>query len=107
MAVPHRLSIGHARHLYWTVAQMVAHHSSAGCDLRPGDLFGTGTISSPEPAGWGSLLELSQGGRAPLVLPGGETRRFLENGDAIIFRARAERDGISIGFGACRGTVVG
>ncbi len=107
MTAPHRLSVGHARHLYWTVGQMVSHHSSGGCDLRPGDLFGTGTISSPEPEGWGSLLELSQGGRAPLALPDGETRRFLENGDTVIFRARAERDGVSIGFGECRGTVLG
>lgn len=105
MSAPHCLSVGHARHLYWTPAQMVAHHSSAGCDLRPGDLFGTGTISSPEPEGWGSLLELSRGGRAPITLPNGESRRFLEDGDSIILRARAARDGLSIGFGECRGTV--
>jgi fumarylacetoacetase len=105
MTTPHRLSRGHAGHLYWTPAQMVAHHASAGCDLRPGDLFGTGTISSPEPEGWGSLLELSRGGRTPIQLPNGETRRFLEDGDTIILRARAERDGLSIGFGACHATV--
>ncbi len=107
MAAPHRLSLGSARHLYWTVAQMVAHHSSAGCDLRPGDLFGTGTISTPEPEGWGSLLELSRGGRQPVELPNGETRRFLEDGDTIILKARGRRGALSIGFGECRGTVVG
>jgi fumarylacetoacetase len=106
MTVPHRLSIGSSRHLYWTVAQMVAHHSSAGCDLRPGDLFGTGTISTPEPEGWGSLLELTRGGRAPVGLPNGETRRFLEDGDTIILRARGRAGDVSIGFGECRGTVV-
>ena len=105
MSAPHRLSIGSSRHLYWTVAQMVAHHSSAGCDLRPGDLFGTGTISAPEPQGWGSLLELSRGGRQPVELPNGETRRFLEDGDTIILKARGRKGDLSIGFGECRGTV--
>ena len=71
---PHRLSLGNARHLYWTVAQMVAHHASGGCNLQPGDLFGSGTISAPEQAGWGSLLELSMSGRRPVELGSGETR---------------------------------
>ncbi len=106
MPTPHRLSIGNARHLYWTVAQMVAHHASAGCNLQPGDLLGTGTISAPERTGWGSLLELSMGGREPLALPNGETRRFLEDGDTIILRARASRPGLSIGFGECRATIL-
>jgi fumarylacetoacetase len=105
---PHRLSIGNARHLYWTVAQMVTHHSSGGCNLQPGDLLGTGTISSPEEAGWGSLLELSMGGRREIELPSGEKRRFLEDGDEIILRARARRAGFApIGFGDCRATVTG
>ena len=106
MPTPHRLSIGNARHLYWTVAQMVAHHTSGGCNLQPGDLLGTGTISAPERTGWGSLLELSMGGREPLALPNGETRRFLEDGDTIILRARASRPGLSIGFGECRATIL-
>ncbi len=106
-AAPHRLSIGNSRHLYWTPAQMVAHHASAGCNMRPGDLFGTGTISTPEESGWGSLLELTRGGRQPLTLPSGETRRFLEDGDEVILRARGRRPGAaSIGFGECRGVVV-
>ena len=104
---PVRLSEAAATDLYWTPAQMVAHHASNGCNLRPGDLLGTGTISSPGPAGAGSLLELSQGGRAPVTLPSGEQRRFLEDGDEVILTARAHRGGaVSIGFGACRGTVL-
>lgn len=104
---PHRLSQGHARHMYWTAAQLVAHHASGGCDLRPGDLFGTGTLSGPTPLSAGSLLELSQGGRQPITLASGETRRFLEDGDTVQLHARAVRDGyVSIGFGPCIGTIV-
>ncbi len=103
---PHRLSSGNARHLYWTVAQLVAHHSSGGCNLRPGDLFGTGTISGPDEGGLGSLLEISAGGRTPVTLASGETRRFLDDGDTIVMRARCHRDGFAtIGFGECRGTI--
>jgi fumarylacetoacetase len=103
---PHRLSLSNARHLYWTVAQLVTHHSSGGCNLRAGDLFGTGTISTPSDDGLGSLLEISAGGRRPLALPSGETRRFLEDGDTVIIRAHCRRDGFAtIGFGECRGTL--
>lgn len=101
-----RLSQSNARDLYWSVGQMVAHHSSNGCNLRPGDLFGSGTISGPTAAGFGSLLEITQGGRAPLTLANGESRRFLEDGDEIILRGRCEREGFaSIGFGACTGVI--
>ncbi len=104
---PHRLSHGPATSMYWTIAQMVAHHSSNGCDLRPGDLLGTGTISTPDEHGWGSLMEISRGGTTPLTLPGGETRSFLEDGDEIALTARAEAEGfVSIGFGSCRGVVM-
>ncbi len=104
---PHRLSLGRATDLYWTPAQLLAHHASNGCNLQPGDLFGTGTISSPEGEGSGSLLEITGGGRSPLTLPSGEVRRFLEDGDEITLRARARRDGAApIGFGACRGVVL-
>ncbi len=103
---PFRLSLGNARNLYWTVAQMVAHHAVGGCNLNPGDLFGSGTISSPEETGYGALLEITQGGRKPVALPDGESRAFLEDGDTILFRARAARDGfVPIGFGECRGTI--
>jgi len=104
---PHRLSLGSALNMYWTPAQLLTHHASNGCNLQPGDLFGTGTISSATPDGYGSLLEITRGGRENVQLPSGETRRFLEDGDEVILRARARRDGCaSIGFGECRGTIV-
>jgi fumarylacetoacetase len=102
----HRLSAGNARHLYWTVAQLVAHHASGGCNLRPGDIFGTGTISAPGNDGLGSLLEISAGGRQPVTLASGESRRFLEDGDTVIMHAHCRREGFAtIGFGECRGTI--
>ncbi len=104
---PYRLALSNTRHLYWTPAQLVAHHASGGCDLRPGDMFGSGTISAPERSGSGCLLELTHGGREPVALPSGETRRFLEDGDTVIFRGGASREGfISIGFGECRATIL-
>ncbi|WP_407527608.1 fumarylacetoacetase [Methylobacterium oryzisoli] len=105
---PHRISASNTRHMYWTVAQMVAHHTSGGCDLRPGDLLGTGTISGPDLEACGSLVEATLGGRQPLRLASGEERRFLEDGDEVILRARAVRDGFaSIGFGECRAEILG
>ena len=103
----HRLGLSDARALYWTPAQMVAHHASGGCNLQPGDLFGTGTISTADETGFGSLLEITRGGRQPLTLASGEQRRFLEDGDEITLSARASRDGYAgIGFGACTGTIL-
>lgn len=104
---PHRLSSGPATHMYWTIAQMVAHHSVGGCNLNPGDLLGTGTISGPDRASFGSLLELTAGGRDPVILPTGEERGFIEDGDEIAILGRLEAQGfVSIGFGPCRGIVV-
>jgi fumarylacetoacetase len=95
------------RHAYWTVAQMVAHHTVNGCQLKPGDLFGSGTQSGPEPSEAGSLLELSKGGQQPLQLDEQERRTFLEDGDAVIFRGWCERKGATrIGFGEARGTLL-
>jgi fumarylacetoacetase len=106
-ASPHRLSEGPATSMYWTVAQIIAHHTSNGCDLHPGDLLGTGTLSASTEDGYGSLLELSHGGQRPLTLPGGETRTFLEDGDELIMTARAEADGfVPLGFGECRAVVL-
>lgn len=103
---PHRLSVGPASNLYWTPAQMVAHHTSNGCPLQPGDLLGTGTISTPTHEGRGSLMEISEGGKVPLTLPSGETRTFLAAGDRIIMRATAMAQGaVSIGFGECSAEV--
>jgi fumarylacetoacetase len=100
---PHRLSSGSMTAMYWTIAQLVAHHSSNGCNLQPGDLLGTGTLSGANDDSKGSLLELSNGGKQPLTLPGGETRTFLEDGDEIIITAFAEAGGFArIGFGECR-----
>ena len=104
----HCLSRSDTRHLYWTPAQMVAHHTSGGCNLQPGDLFGSGTISGPGHAEEGALIEMTRGGKEPIALPSGETRRFLEAGDRIRLSARARRDGFAaIGFGACVGEVLG
>ncbi|MDX2101099.1 MAG: fumarylacetoacetase [Alphaproteobacteria bacterium] len=96
------------QHMYWTAAQMVAHHSSNGCNLQPGDLLGSGTISTPDPAAVGSLLELTRRGQAPITLSSGETRSFLQDGDEVRMTARAHRDGArSIGFGRCEAVIVG
>jgi fumarylacetoacetase len=106
-AAPHRVSHSNTTDLYWTLAQLVAHHTSGGCNLVPGDLFGTGTISGPTPEGWGSLSEQSGDGARKFALSSGETRNFLEDGDEAIFRAHCRRDGFApIGFGECRGRVV-
>jgi fumarylacetoacetase len=93
--------------MYWTVAQIIAHHTSNGCNLRVGDLIGSGTVSGPEKSSWGSLLELTARGREPIELPTGEKRGFIEDGDEIIFRGFCERDGFArVGFGECRGMVL-
>ncbi|MGH7497687.1 MAG: fumarylacetoacetate hydrolase family protein, partial [Gemmatimonadales bacterium] len=103
---PERLSRGRAADLYWTFAQMLAHHTSGGCNMRPGDLFASGTISGPTHDARGCLLELTWRGAEPLTLPSGETRGFLEDGDEVIMRGHCERAGaVTIGFGECRGIV--
>jgi fumarylacetoacetase len=103
-----RLSSGNAKDAaYWTAAQLVAHHASGGCNLQPGDLLGSGTLSGPDPSQAGSLLELTEGGKKPLSLPDGETRTFLADGDTLILRAHCEREGARrIGFGECAGTIL-
>ena len=102
-----RLSHSNALDAYWTPAQLVAHHTSNGCNLATGDLLGTGTLSGPLPAQGGSLLELSAGGRQPLTLPGGETRTFLEDGDTVTLRAFCAAPGaVRIGLGSVSGTVL-
>jgi fumarylacetoacetase len=104
---PMRLSRGSAADLYWTPAQFVAHHTCNGCDLRPGDLLASGTISGPAKESRGSMLELTWRGAEPLELPSGETRKFLEDGDEVIMRGYCERERAArIGFGECRGVVV-
>src|SRR5215472_517712 len=104
---PHRMSASNTTDLYWTIAQLVTHHTCGGCDLIPGDLFGTGTISGPTREGYGSLMELSADGQRQTVLASEETRTFVENGDEVIFRAHCRKTGfVSIGFGECRARII-
>jgi fumarylacetoacetase len=106
MRQAHRIARSNFRHAYWTPAQIVAHHASNGCNLRPGDLLGSGTISGTSADSLGSMLEITQGGKNPLALPSGETRAFLEDGDEVILRGRCERAGrAAIGFGDCAGAI--
>jgi fumarylacetoacetase len=104
---PHRLTQTSFALMYWTWAQMVAHHTSNGCNLEIGDLLGSGTVSGPEKSSWGSLLELTARGAEPIVLPSGEKRGFIEDGDEIIFRGFCEKPGRArIGFGECRAVIL-
>mgnify|MGYP001272993516 CR=1 FL=1 len=117
---PHRISRGNFRHMYWTVAQMLTHHASNGCNLQPGDLLGSGTVSGPTRDSRGCLLELTWDGdpwatppiaapgtaRTPITLPSGEQRKFLADGDEVILKGYCEREGFRrIGFGECRGVI--
>jgi fumarylacetoacetase len=104
---PKTIARTNLRGMYWTVAQQLAHATSNGATIRPGDLFGTGTISGPTPGSEGSLLELTHRGEKPIALPGDETRGFLEDGDTVIIRGRAQNANARIGFGEVVGTVVG
>ncbi len=104
---PIRISASRAAELYWTPAQFVTHHTSGGCNLQPGDLLGSGTVSGATREARGCLLELTWRGTEPLQLPGGQVRTFLENGDEVILRGFCERDGFArIGLGECRGVIV-
>ena len=105
---PVRVSRGSFADMYWTLGQMLVHHTSNGCNMRPGDLIASGTVSGPDQDSRGSLLERTWRGTEPLELPSGERRAFLENGDEVIMRGYAEREGFRrIGFGECRGMIVG
>jgi fumarylacetoacetase len=104
---PSRLSHTSFKHQYWTVAQMVAHHTVGGCNLQPGDLLGSGTISGPSAAQAGALIELAEGGRKPVTLDNGEQRGFLQDGDAVILKGWCEKPGCArIGFGQSRGEIL-
>jgi fumarylacetoacetase len=104
---PARLSSSNFRDAYWNIAQLITHHTVNGCNLQPGDLLGTGTLSGPQPGEEGSLLELSKSGQSPVSLPWGEKRSFLEDGDQIIMRAQCHKAGYPrIGFGESRGTIL-
>ena len=102
-----RLSTSNLQDAYWTLAQLVTHHTVNGCNLRSGDLLGTGTLSGPAPEQGGSLLELTQGGKLPMTLDNGESRSFLQDGDTVILRGYCSAPGARrIGLGECRGTVL-
>ena len=104
---PHLLSRSNMKDLYWTIGQMLTHHASNGCNLQPGDLMATGTVSGREKHERGCLLELTWRGKEPVELPSGEQRRFLEDGDEVIMKAYCEKEGFRrIGFGECRGRIV-
>jgi fumarylacetoacetase len=104
---PISLSKSNLRDLHWTFAQMIAHHTSNGCNLLEGDILATGTVSGPSPSSAGCLLEITQRGTQPIPLPNGETRTFLEDGDEIILRGVCEKEGLPrITFGECRGTIL-
>jgi fumarylacetoacetase len=104
---PQRISLSNFRHAYWSVSQLVVHHTVNGCNLRPGDLLGSGTQSGPAPQEAGSLLELTAGGKQNITLKNGETRLFLEDGDSVVMRGWAEKPGCArIGFGEASGTVL-
>ena len=104
---PSRLSRTSFKHQYWSVAQMVAHHTVGGCALNPGDLFGSGTISGPGPGEAGAIIELTRAAQSPVTLTNGEQRGFLEDGDAVLLRGWCEKPGHArIGFGESRGTVL-
>jgi len=94
------------KYMYWNVNQQLAHHTVNGCNIQVGDVYASGTISGPSPGSYGSLLELTWNGQKSLHLPDGSERKFLEDGDSVIMRGHAEKDGIRIGFGECRGSIL-
>ena len=106
MTEPHKMATSNMRYLYYSVPQTIAHHSVTGCNMNVGDMLGTGTISGPDKSQYGSMLELCWGGKNPIELPNGETRKFLEDGDSVILRGICQGEGYTIGFGECEGTVL-
>ncbi|MCK5921368.1 MAG: fumarylacetoacetate hydrolase family protein, partial [Methylococcales bacterium] len=99
MKRPFQLSRSNARHLYWNIQQQLAHHTISGCNMRPGDLLGSGTISGSTPDSRGSMLELSWRGTQPVQLPNGEQRAFVEDGDRVTMTGYCQGDGFRVGFG--------
>jgi fumarylacetoacetase len=106
MDVPARIATSNFRYMYWTICQQLAHHTSNGCNVRPGDLMASGTISGPAREERGSMLELTWRGSQPLELTSGESRRFLEDGDTVIMTGWCQDDGVRVGFGEVRGTLL-
>lgn len=92
--------------MYWNMAQQLAHHTVNGCNVRVGDLMGSGTISGPTPDSYGSLLELAWSGTQPITLADGSQRSFIEDGDTVVMRGFGEKDGVRVGFGEVRGKIL-
>ena len=103
---PHRVAASNAKYLYWNICQQLAHHTVNGCNLRPGDLLASGTISGPTPDSYGSLLELAWKGTRPLTLPTGEKRVFLEDGDRVTMTGWCQGPGYRVGFGEVTGRIL-
>ncbi|MCP9291118.1 fumarylacetoacetase [Gracilimonas sediminicola] len=103
---PHRICSTNFKHLYWTMAQQLAHQTVSGCNVKPGDLYASGTISGPEADSYGSMLELTRNGTHPLTLPSGEGRSFLEDGDEVIMSGFAQGEGFKVGFGEVTGKIL-
>jgi len=106
MDTPHTICETNFNYMYWSVAQQVAHHTVNGCNLRPGDMLASGTISGPTEDSYGSMLELSWRGERPLEMPSGETRSFLQDGDTVVLSGHARGDGYRVGFGTAEGRVL-
>lgn len=104
-AQPTALSVSNIQHLYWSFAQQIAHHTGGGCNLRIGDLLGSGTISGPTRDALGCLLEMTRNGTEPVPLTGGGERRFVQDGDTVTFRGMAQKNGVKVGFGALFNTI--
>jgi fumarylacetoacetase len=100
------VSRSNMKYLYWSLAQLLTHHASNGCNLEIGDLYATGTISGPTPDSYGSMLELAWRGTKPITLADGTERKFLLDGDTVVMRAFAEKDGLRVGFGEISGTIL-
>jgi fumarylacetoacetase len=103
---PVTISRSNFKYMYWNMAQQLAHQTCNGCNIQVGDIYASGTISGPSPGSYGSMLELTWNGKKPMHMPDGAERTFIEDGDTIIMRAHAEKDGVVIGFGDCKGKII-
>jgi fumarylacetoacetase len=106
MDAPARICQSNFRHLYWNICQQLAHHTISGCNIRPGDLMASGTISGPTPNSYGSMLELAWRGTQPLQISDTETRSFIQDGDTVSITGWCEGKGYRVGFGEVRGKIL-
>ncbi|MDP2778127.1 MAG: fumarylacetoacetase, partial [Anaerolineales bacterium] len=106
MEMAHVISRSNLKHIYWSIVQQLTHHTVTGCNMRTGDLCGTGTISGPTEGSYGSLLELTWRGEKPIALPNGETRKFLQDGDIVVMKGYCQGEGFRVGFGEVTGKIL-